>query len=118
MQSVLSRIWTHVAMSISYDDNHYTTGTLYIYLNKDDNHSVLHVKHVLLEFGAITVIRKCLTQIMEDLFENVNIDDILSFLKEGRSLKKKKKKKKRHKCYRNQYYMMKPLNIIPDNLNI
>ena len=26
MQSVLSRIWTHVAVSISYDDNHYTTG--------------------------------------------------------------------------------------------
>ena len=27
MQSVLSRIWTRVAMSISYDDNHYTKGT-------------------------------------------------------------------------------------------
>ena len=27
MQSVSSRIWTHVAMSISYDDNHYTTVT-------------------------------------------------------------------------------------------
>ena len=27
MQSVSSRIWTRVAMSISYDDNHYTTGT-------------------------------------------------------------------------------------------
>ena len=27
MQSVVSRIWTCVAMSISYDDNHYTTGT-------------------------------------------------------------------------------------------
>ena len=25
MQSVSSRIWTRVAMSISYDDNHYTT---------------------------------------------------------------------------------------------
>ena len=25
MQSVSSRIWTCVAMSISYDDNHYTT---------------------------------------------------------------------------------------------
>ena len=29
MQSVSSRIWTHVAESISYDDNHYTTGTSY-----------------------------------------------------------------------------------------
>ena len=27
MQSVSSRIWTRVSMSISYDDNHYTTGT-------------------------------------------------------------------------------------------
>ena len=27
MQSVSSRVWTCVAVSISYDDNHYTTGT-------------------------------------------------------------------------------------------
>ena len=27
MQWVSSRIWTHVAVSISYDDNDYTTGT-------------------------------------------------------------------------------------------
>ena len=27
MQSVSSRIWTRVAVSISYEDNHYTTGT-------------------------------------------------------------------------------------------
>ena len=26
MQSVLSRVWSRVAVSISYDDNHYTTG--------------------------------------------------------------------------------------------
>ena len=26
MQSVSSRIWTRVAVSISYDDNHYTMG--------------------------------------------------------------------------------------------
>ena len=26
MQPVSSRIWTRVAVSISYDDNHYTTG--------------------------------------------------------------------------------------------
>ena len=32
VQSVSSRIWTHVAVSISYDDNHYTTGTSYSYL--------------------------------------------------------------------------------------
>ena len=32
MQSVSSRIWTRVAVSISYDDNHYTTGTSIIRL--------------------------------------------------------------------------------------
>ena len=26
MQSATSRIWTRVTVSISYDDNHYTTG--------------------------------------------------------------------------------------------
>ena len=31
MQSVSSRIWTRVAVSISYDDNHYTTGTSNIF---------------------------------------------------------------------------------------
>ena len=31
MQSVSSRIWTRVAVSISYDDNNYTTGTSVIY---------------------------------------------------------------------------------------
>ena len=30
MISVSSRIWTRVAVSISYDDNHYTTGTSYM----------------------------------------------------------------------------------------
>ena len=28
MQSVSSRIWTRVAVFISYDDNHYTTGNI------------------------------------------------------------------------------------------
>ena len=41
MQSVSSRIWTHVTVSISYEDNHYTTGisklfnaksSLYVYI--------------------------------------------------------------------------------------
>ena len=30
MQSVSFRIWTRVAVSISYDDNHYTTGTNFL----------------------------------------------------------------------------------------
>ena len=42
MQSVSSRIWTLVAVSISYDDNRYTTGTsqiilLLVYLSSDIN---------------------------------------------------------------------------------
>ena len=42
MQSVSSRIWTRVAVSISYDDNHYTTGTSYI-----------SVTHPFLEVGFV-----------------------------------------------------------------
>ena len=34
MQSVSSRIWTRVAVSISYDDNYYTTGTSEIGLSR------------------------------------------------------------------------------------
>ena len=33
MQSIYSRIWTRVAVSISYDDNHYTTGTFSLEIN-------------------------------------------------------------------------------------
>ena len=39
MQSASSRVWTHVAVSISYDDNHYTTGTsmrMLTLLSEDD----------------------------------------------------------------------------------
>ena len=31
MQSVSSKIWIGIAVSISYDDNHYTTGTSWIW---------------------------------------------------------------------------------------
>ena len=34
MQSVSSRIWTRVAVSISYDDNHYTTGRYAVIINQ------------------------------------------------------------------------------------
>ena len=30
MQSVSSKIWTRIAVSISYNDNHYTTSTIAI----------------------------------------------------------------------------------------
>ena len=38
MQSVSSSIWTRVAVSISYDDNHYTTGT---YTNVDNDNGAV-----------------------------------------------------------------------------
>ena len=31
MQSVSFKSWTRVAVSISYDDNHYITGTVYLF---------------------------------------------------------------------------------------
>ena len=37
MQSVSSRIWTRVAVSISYDDNHYITGTYQVLPLRDQN---------------------------------------------------------------------------------
>ena len=53
MQSVSSRIWIHVAVSIFYDDNHDTTGSsiwesriLYQMLSgpgSDDNEGLLHI---------------------------------------------------------------------------
>ena len=51
MQSVSSRIWTRVAVSISYDDNHYTTGTsfkfqvlLYITNNSIQDQSFVYIQ--------------------------------------------------------------------------
>ena len=32
MQSVSSSIWTRVAVNMSYDDNHYTTGTFLLFI--------------------------------------------------------------------------------------
>ena len=44
MQSVLSRIWTPVAMPISYDDNHYTMVTLVLSLSLLEMKLVTQVK--------------------------------------------------------------------------
>ena len=42
MQSVSSRIWTRVAVFISYDDNYYTTGTSnYIIYKVEKNNTYL-----------------------------------------------------------------------------
>ena len=42
MQSVSSRIWTRVAVSISYDDNYYTTGTFVLDYNTW-NHLIVYI---------------------------------------------------------------------------
>ena len=59
MQSVSSRIWTRVTVSISCDDNHYTTGT--------SNYN---------DYGE----RKCKTKIIIIKFQTVS--DIVLFLKQ------------------------------------
>ena len=41
MQSVSSRIWTRVAVSISYNDNHYTTGTIQFRHTAEEFHVLL-----------------------------------------------------------------------------
>ena len=48
MLSVSSWVWTRVAVSISYDDNHYTTGTsnIYIYTQETTNTKALYTEHV------------------------------------------------------------------------
>ena len=58
MQSVSSRIWAHVIVSISYDDNHYTTGTSF---------SVIIPKYSLIKIAS-TYTSPIYDQI--DLFEN------------------------------------------------
>ena len=49
MQSVLSRIWTRVAVSISYDDNHYTMGTSQIVI-------IIRVKIVAVSYFEIKTV--------------------------------------------------------------
>ena len=52
MQSVSSRIWTRVAVSISYDVNHYTTDTSKIWWATFNGH---HVTTILSRYGSINV---------------------------------------------------------------
>ena len=44
MQSVSSRIWTRVAVSISYDDNHYSTGTSHKKIKLKKDNLILKIK--------------------------------------------------------------------------
>ena len=49
MQSALSRIWTHITVSISYNNKHYTTGTLVYNL-----HTVVWFQSLYQSFGDCT----------------------------------------------------------------
>ena len=60
MQSVSSRIWTRVTVSISYDNNHYTMGTS---SNDNDNNlfaqfQVYYIYIILIIFKQIFLIHK------------------------------------------------------------
>ena len=70
MQSVSSRIWTHVTGSISYDDNHYTTGTNHhhhctsMYVS-DDTCSARQIWGCLLEIRAVVCSKKHDRQVLD-----------------------------------------------------
>ena len=71
------------------------------------------VKHVFIKCGTFTLIRKCFFNAnnMKDLFENVNVNDILSFFE--------RKLYQKYKIYKPDQYQTKyPLNTIPDDANI
>ena len=66
MQPVSSRIWTRVAVSISYDDNHYTTGTCIKYM------IISHADLDLWRLESSLQHVNCLTSDTDDPFIGVN----------------------------------------------
>ena len=52
MQSVSSSVWTRVAVSMSYDDNHYTTGTSCVFMNNEEHVYIKYISLVLFSKGA------------------------------------------------------------------
>ena len=51
MQSVSSRFWTRVAVSISYDDNHYTTGIKMVHQFSQPGKSPFYLKYKKIRFA-------------------------------------------------------------------
>ena len=64
MQSVSSRIWTRFAVSISYDDNDYTTGTSNLHMM--ENKEALLVGNVCLKTFVSSKDIICVIQIVCD----------------------------------------------------
>ena len=89
MQSVSSRIWTRVAMSISYDDNNYTTGTSsaksWVDITQDPKFlckvdkiciSILHIKYIWATQVALHTQKVYLTLSSNKNFTRVIILDV------------------------------------------
>ena len=55
MQSVSSRIWTRVAVSISDDDNHYTTLRYYVQFQTNTLDKGIHILTIQLWFGLVSL---------------------------------------------------------------
>ena len=55
MQSVSSRIWTRVAVSMSYDDNHYTMDTSFYQPGLDYSNSVNHNQLQMLSYSKYSL---------------------------------------------------------------
>ena len=91
MQSVLSRIWTRVAVSISYDDNHYTTDTSIIHHIRRKM-IVEQISHYISGNRAFYLFIWMTIQIVGiELIQTLFVNE----------KKKKKKKKKNHVSYKN-----------------
>ena len=60
MLSVLSRIWTRVAVSISYDDNHYTTGTSGFWLMQLQSRYIWNIPRILKKINVSFIVHFCL----------------------------------------------------------
>ena len=66
MQSVSSRIWTRVAVSNSYDDNHYTTGTSFTF------------SFIIRQFSPCADSQFMMSFDITSLFTNVPLDEVIS----------------------------------------
>ena len=95
MQSVSSRIWTRVAVSISYDDNDYTTGTSK--LASSNSYHAITFTFERLPSGKLWTTSFCklyraITIFFKDDFGNIYYRISMSLNKKHEKEKKKKKK--------------------------
>ena len=72
MQSVSSRIWTPVAVSISYDDNDYTTGTFQKVVDYATSGYLGSMEDTIIAITPRSTLTKCggINKIQFDLLKN------------------------------------------------